>query len=100
MTVDATAILAEYVFGEVFAWDLLVDQPRAAKNLTTPVRIAPSAIWAPIVQMQMADEHVIGIVTYRGCLRMTCIGYAPTADYLQAVLKALAAAAREQNPAL
>ena len=82
------------VFGEVFAWDLLVTN-LGRQELIDTGPIAPSAIWAPIVQMQMADEHVIGIVTYRGCLRMTCIGYAPTADYLQAVLKALAAESRE-----
>jgi hypothetical protein len=94
VSVDATAASAEYVFGEVFAWDLLVTN-LGRQELTDTGPIAPSAIWAPIVQMQMADEHVIGVVTYRGRLRMTCIGYTPTADYLQAVMNALVAASRE-----
>ena len=94
VTTDATVTLAEHVFGEVFAWELLVTN-LGRQELTDTGPIAPSAIWAPIVQMQMADEHVIGIVTYRGRLRMTCVGYAPTADYLQAVWEALVVASVE-----
>jgi hypothetical protein len=97
VTVDATAVLAENVFGEVFAWELLVTN-LGRQELTDTGPIAPTAIWAPIVQMQMADEHVIGIVTYRGRLRMTCIGYAPTADYLQAVMNTLVSVSDQITP--
>jgi hypothetical protein len=88
VTVDATTAVTEYVFGAVFAWDLVVTN-LGRQELTETGPIAPSAIWAPIVQMQMLDEHVIGIVTYRNRLRMTCTGYTPAADCLQAVLNTL-----------
>lgn len=78
----------------VVAWELVVTN-LGRQQLRGTGSIAPVAIWAPIVQMQMAGEHVIGIVTYRGRLRMTCTGYAPTADYLQAVHDTLAAASIE-----
>jgi hypothetical protein len=53
--------------------------------------VAPWAIWAPIVHMQAAGEYAIGIITYRGQLRMTCVGYTPVADYLHEVRDTLTA---------
>ncbi len=92
MTVDATASAARHVFGEVFAWEVLVTN-LGRQDLTHTGEIAPSAIWAPIVQMHTTDEYVIGIVTYRGRLRMTCVGYSPVTDYLNSVVDILLAAA-------
>jgi hypothetical protein len=97
VTVDATTAVAEYVFGEVFAWELVVTN-LGRQELIQTGPIAPSAIWAPIVQMQMLDEHVIGIITYRGRLRMTCTGYTPAADYLQAVLNTLVSVSDQTAP--
>ncbi len=84
MTVDATTETAEHVFGKVFAWEVLTTN-LGRKELTDTGPIAPSAVWAPIVHMQSAGEYAIGIITYRGRLRMTCVGYTPVADYLQQV---------------
>jgi NRPS condensation-like uncharacterized protein len=91
MTVDATTATAEHVFGKVFTWDVLTTN-LGRKELTDTGGVAPSAIWAPIVHMQAAAEYAIGIVTYRGQLRMTCVGYTPVADYLQQVGDTLTAA--------
>ncbi|MCU1701532.1 MAG: hypothetical protein JWR34_7595 [Mycobacterium sp.] len=41
--------------------------------------------------MQTAGEYAIGIITYRGQLRMTCVGYTPVADYLHEVRDTLTA---------
>lgn len=41
--------------------------------------------------MQAAGEYAIGIITYRGQLRMTCVGYTPVADYLHEVRDTLTA---------
>jgi hypothetical protein len=84
MTVDATTATAEHVFGKLFTWDVLTTN-LGRKELTDTGTIAPWAIWAPIVHMQTAGEYAIGIITYRGQLRMTCVGYTPVADYLHEV---------------
>lgn len=57
MTVDATASAARHVFGEVFAWEVLATN-LGRQDLTHTGEIAPSAIWAPIVQMHTTDEYV------------------------------------------
>jgi NRPS condensation-like uncharacterized protein len=90
MTVDATTATAEHVFGKLFAWDVLTTN-LGRKELTDTGTVAPSAIWAPIVHMQAAGEYAIGIITYRGQLRMTCVGYTPVADYLHEVRDTLTA---------
>ncbi|MGY4650568.1 hypothetical protein [Mycobacterium sp. URHB0021] len=94
MTVGATASTARQVLGEVFAWEVLATN-LGRQDLTNTGEVAPSAIWAPIVQMHTAGEYVIGIVTYRGCLRMTCVGYSPVTDYLHSVVEILLAASTD-----
>jgi hypothetical protein len=96
MPADATADAAEQVFGKVFAWEVLATN-LGRQDLTDTGPIAPSAIWAPIVQSQMAGEYVISIITYRGRLRMACTGYAPTASYVQAVLDTLVTESQDQQ---
>jgi hypothetical protein len=93
MPADATADAAEQVFGKVFAWEVLATN-LGRQDLTDTGPIAPTAIWAPIVQSQTADEYVISIITYRGRLRMACTGYTPTAGYLQAVQDTLVTESR------
>jgi hypothetical protein len=90
MTVDATTATAEHVFGKVFAWEVLTTN-LGRKELTDTGPIAPWAIWAPIVHMQAVGEYAIGIITYRGRLRMTCVGYTSVADYLHQVRDTLTA---------
>ena len=94
MTVDATASCAEHVFGDVFAWEVLATN-LGRQDLSHTGGIAPSAIWAPIVQSHTAGEYAIGILTYRGRLRMVCVGYSPVTDYLNAVLNALVTVATD-----
>jgi hypothetical protein len=93
---DATADAAEQVFGRVFAWEVLTTN-LGRQDLTDTGPIAPSAIWAPIVQSQMAGEYVISIITYRGRLRMACTGYTPTAGYVQAVQDTLVTESAQQQ---
>ncbi|MGY4652986.1 condensation domain-containing protein [Mycobacterium sp. URHB0021] len=93
---DATADNAEQVFGNAFAWELLTTN-LGRQDLTDTGPIAPSAIWAPIVQSHMTDEYVLSIITYRGRLRMACTGYAPTADYAQAVVDTLVTESKQRR---
>jgi NRPS condensation-like uncharacterized protein len=94
MTVGATASTARQVLGEVFAWEVLATN-LGRQDLTDTGEIAPSAIWAPIAQTHITGEYVIGIVTYRGCLRMTCVGYSPVTDYLHSVVEILLTASTD-----
>ena len=94
MTVDATAACAEHVFGDIFAWEVLTTN-LGRQDLAHTGDLAPSAIWAPIVQSQTTGEYAIGILTYRGRLRMACVGYAPVTDYLNSVLNTLVTASTD-----
>jgi len=84
MAVDATTATVEHVFGKLFTWDVLTTN-LGRKELTDTGTVAPRAIWAPIVHMQAAGEYAMGVITYRGELRMTCVGYTPVADHLHEV---------------
>jgi hypothetical protein len=94
MTGDATASTAAHIFGQVFAWEVLATN-LGRQDLTHTGEVAPSAIWAPIVQMHARGEYVIGIVTYRGRLSMSCVGYSPVTDYLNSVVDILSAASAD-----
>jgi hypothetical protein len=47
--------------------------------------IRPVALWAPVLETQIAQDTVIGVTTYEGVLRMVACGYAPTTEFLDDV---------------
>jgi hypothetical protein len=49
----------------------------------TSVAIRPTALWGPVVNMQLDGGHLTGVATYQGQLRMVASGYTPTEEYLQ-----------------
>ncbi|MBS1696304.1 MAG: peptide synthetase [Actinobacteria bacterium] len=83
MPVDAGADVAQAFFTQGIPFDLLVSNLGVQEF--TAARIRPRAVWGPLVQSQVADAIVVGIVTYRGCLRMVGCGYQATQGFLARV---------------
>ncbi|BBZ70177.1 condensation domain-containing protein [Mycobacterium paraseoulense] len=94
ITVDAEADHAEELFTRVCPFDMLVTN-LGMQNLDGTGPLRPTAVWAPVVQSQTEGEHVTGITTFEGMLRMTTCGYSVPATFLKSVGDALVAAVEE-----
>lgn len=86
--VDADVTAAEALITAALPFELLVTN-LGVQDLDDCGPIRPSALWAPVVEAQIAGGVVIGITTYQGVLRMVASGYAPNADFLDAIATAL-----------
>lgn len=88
--VRATSTEAERFFTEVMPFDVVITN-LGIQELTDSGPIAPAAIWGPAVQMHIAGEYVIGVVTYGNRLRMTVCSHGSVALYLEEVRSELMA---------
>lgn len=95
MAIDAETSHAEDLFSRVCPFDMLVSN-LGVQNLNGAGRLRPTAVWAPVVQSQTDGEHVTGITTYEGRLRMVTCGYSVPATFLKSVVYALASAVEEE----
>lgn len=94
MPIGAEAGHAEDLFSRVCPFDMLVSN-LGVQNLSGVGPLRPTAIWGPVVQSQTEGEHVSGITTYEGRLRMVTCGYSVPATFLKSVVDALVAAVEE-----
>lgn len=91
--IDSDCEAAERFFCTTLPFELLITN-LGARRFTARGPVRPKAVWGPIVLAQIEREHVIGIITYGGQLRMVCCGHAPTADFLRSVQQTLMHASR------
>src|ERR1700761_1156050 len=94
MPIDAEAGHAEDLFSRMCPFDMLVSN-LGVQNLGGAGPLRPTAIWGPVVQSQTEDEHVTGITTYEGRLRMVTCGYSVPITFLKSVVYALVSAVEE-----
>jgi hypothetical protein len=94
MTVDGECIDAEKLFSRMLPFDMLVTN-LGVQNIDGSGPLRPTAVWGPLVQGQIDGEHVTGITTYEGKLRMVTCGYSVPSTFLKSVGDALAAALEE-----
>jgi hypothetical protein len=86
--VDAETQAAEQFLTTGAPWDSMVSN-LGVQDLASSGAIMPTALWGPILNTQIDGDHVTGVVTYQGRLRMVACGYTPTAEYLQNVVTTL-----------
>jgi hypothetical protein len=94
MPIDAEVGHAEDLFGQVCPFDMLATN-LGVQNLCGAGPLRPTAIWGPITQSQTDGEHVTGITTYEGRLRMVTCGYSVPVTFLKSVVYALMSAVEE-----
>lgn len=94
MTADAETRHAEELFSRICPFDMLVTN-LGVQNLDGAAPLRPTAVWGPVVQSQTEGEHVTGITTYEGRLRMVTCGYSVSTTFLKSVGDALVAAVDE-----
>src|SRR4051794_7233323 len=82
--VDADADTAEGLITTVLPFELVISN-LGVQDLPGVGPIRPVALWAPVLETQIAEDTVIGITTYEGVLRMVDCGYAPTSAFLDDV---------------
>jgi hypothetical protein len=97
VTVDAERALAEQLFTQSLPFDLLITN-LGVQDLDVCGSIRPTALWGPVLQSQI-DDHVIGVTTYGGRLRMVSTGYTPSDVYLETVKSTLIQAAAQPRTA-
>lgn len=95
VAVDAECATVEQLFTTVLPLDLLVTN-LGVQDLSVDGSIRPTALWGPVTQTQ-ADDYVIGVVTYRGRLRMVSSGYTTNDFLLEAVTAALGQAVQQDR---
>lgn len=86
--VDADTATAEEVFTRAIPFDLLITN-LGIQDLEGTGPLRPTAVWAPVLESQIAGNVVIGITTYAGVLRMVACGYAPVQEFLEPVAQTL-----------
>lgn len=84
MPIDANAGDAERLLTSVMPHDLLITN-LGVLQIPEQARIRPTAIWGPFTQGYIEGEHVVGVVTYDGKLRMTACGHNLKPGFLQRV---------------
>jgi Condensation domain len=94
MSIDAEASHAEDLFSRICPFDMLVSN-LGVQNLGGAGPLRPTAVWGPVVQSQTEGEHVSGITTYEGRLRMVTCGYSVPVTFLKSVVYALVSAVEE-----
>lgn len=94
MTIDAETGDAENLFSRICPFDMLVSN-LGVQNLGGAGPLRPTAVWGPVVQSQTDGEHVSGITTYEGRLRMVTCGYSVPVTFLKSVVYALVSAVDE-----
>ncbi|OBF31545.1 hypothetical protein A5724_21470 [Mycobacterium sp. ACS1612] len=87
MPVDAESAAAEHLFTKAFPYDLLITN-LGVQDLDVRGSITPTTLWGPILQSQI-DDHVIGVTTYGGRMRMVATGYTPSAMFIETVKQTL-----------
>jgi len=92
--IDAEVGHAEEMFGRMCPFDMLASN-LGVQNLCGAGPLRPTAIWGPITQSQTDGEHVTGITTYEGRLRMVTCGYSVPVTFLKSVVYALMSAVEE-----
>jgi uncharacterized protein GlcG (DUF336 family) len=88
MNLDADTTAAEEVFTTALPFDLLITN-LGVQDVESSGPIRPTALWAPILESQIAGGAVIGITTYQDVLRMIGCSYAPMAGFLDSVAQTL-----------
>jgi hypothetical protein len=91
---DAGVEGAEAFLAGGSAYELLISNLGVREVRGGPLH--PTALWGPVLLCQLEGERVIGVITYRGRLRMVACGHAPTADFLENLRTALARAAEDE----
>lgn len=84
MPIDADARDAERLFTSLMPHDLLITN-LGVRLIPEQACIRPLAIWGPFTQSHMEGEHVLGVVTYDGKLRMAACGYNLKPGFLRRV---------------
>lgn len=83
ITVDAGFDDAARLFTLGLPFELMITN-LGVRDLHVDGPLRPTALWGPIVQTHV-DDHVIGVVTYGGSLRMFCTGPTPGEGFLKKV---------------
>lgn len=76
------------MFTRAIPFDLLITN-LGIQDLEGTGPLRPTAVWAPVLESQIAGNVVIGITTYAGVLRMVACGYAPVQEFLEPVAQTL-----------
>jgi hypothetical protein len=95
MGIDAEVSDTEYLFSQVLPFDMLASN-LGVQNLNGAGPLRPTAVWGPVTQSQTDGEHVTGITTYEGRLRMVTCGYSVPVTFLKSVVYALVSAVEEE----
>jgi len=90
MGVGADPSTAEHLFTKVMAFEMLISN-LGVQDLESSGPLRPTALWAPVLETQIADHVTIGITTYAGVLRMVSVGYDSTQEFIEAVARTLVA---------
>lgn len=88
MPIDARAGDAERLITTVMPHDLLITN-LGVRQMPVDARIRPTALWGPFTQGHLTGEHVVGVVTYEGKLRMAACGYTLKQGFLQRISQVL-----------
>jgi hypothetical protein len=93
INVDADSAAAERFMTAGVPFDLLISN-LGVQNLEVTGPIRPTALWAPVMETQIAGDFMIGVITYQGVLRMLVSGYTPTTEFLDRVASMLVGTTR------
>lgn len=88
ITVEADIAASEELFTKAIPFGLLITN-LGIQDLEATGPLRPTAVWAPVLESQIADNDVIGITTYAGVLRLVACSYTPVHAFLDAVAHTL-----------
>lgn len=86
--VGAGSATAEDLFTKALPVELLISN-LGVQDLEAAGPIRPTALWAPVLETQIAGGVVIGVTTYQSVLRMVACGYEPTKPFIETVARTL-----------
>ncbi|RSM88760.1 hypothetical protein DMH25_40850 [Streptomyces sp. WAC 01325] len=81
---DVKATAVEQFMNSQLAYEMQVSNLRVVE-LSDSGALRPTAVWGPMLLLQINGETNVGVTTYAGRLRLTISGYSPNDDILQEV---------------
>jgi Condensation domain len=82
ITPDAGPVTAEHFMNDQLTFEMQISNLRTLKMAESgPLR--PTAVWGPMLLLQIDGESNAGVATYDGVLRIVLSGHAPNADLLE-----------------
>lgn len=82
ITPDAGPVTAEHFMNDQLTYEMQISNLRNLK-MTESGPLRPTAVWGPMLLLQIDGEANAGVATYDGVLRIVLSGHAPNGDLLE-----------------